>query len=341
MERLLISLVACLFVVACSNQSDSDPAIEKEEATANANFISDLTTGGVFLWDSRTMEEYFDEYFLDKNNQIGVVQKLYRETDGWIEGRDKSYTEGGILNYLMEPDGWKLGKSVESRAFSLSDNGKLVSTNGTVDMEFNVLAEVDLTDKNLGNSLHDILGEEITWGSDLLFSQGAKAYVIQREFSRDSVAIESEWCGTDCMGILSYGPGSLDDWLQSHLHTDAPNVANGFYWLGLSLFFDEEGTVYAYKYFWPSYGLLSAEGSWHMESINGEELLQISLPYDVKEEMGIRTEVNPFMTIAEGTRFKGTRRISTGKVPEQYRGRKDIFYNDVAQEDVKNYLSKF
>lgn len=212
--------------------------------------------------------------------------------------------------------------------YYLDDNSDLIDASSFVNIKYEYTGRVALQNSDIGATL----GEGYSWASSYNFSHGAKQYFYRRIFSEDFWIVESEYCGTDCYGIKSLGGGSLLDWKDQYKVVENPNVADGFYWFGMPLFLDDNGAINIYSFFDQERGLISSDGTWGISTINGEEILEMSVPISAKNGFGIIGEANPIIVTVNPNLFGGTKYTSSRSISENELST-GYFVNSVANEE--------
>jgi len=314
-------LIVLLLVHGCGSEESDSSSVENsfpvEEGLYSRPFFNMEPTYRKIISEGDGVVD-FNSFSFDAN--LAVFQQT-----------NYSSVDGGRLYVLLTNNGWEYRETVLRDRFNLDENNDLIENIFFVPIKYEYAGEEDLSNLNIGTAL----GEGYSWVSAYNFIDGAKKYLYNRVYTEDVWIIRSEACGPDCFGIISLGGGTLGNWKDKHKSVANPNVEDGFYWLGMSMFFHDSGSVEVYSYFFPERGLISDEGSWEIVTVRGEEILEISITNDVKREFFILAEANPIISKVEQTLFRGikissTRNIADDEIQTGY------FLNNIANENLKS-----
>lgn len=85
---------------------------------------------------------------------------------------------------------------------------------------------------------------------------------------------------------------------------------------------------------WRDGELQSGRGEWEVLSHRGEEVLEITVPNEVKHDVGVVVEANPIVANIDGLLYSGNKYVATSSIPEQFWTKID-YLNNIAIEDIK------
>lgn len=283
----------------------------------------------------------FTELNLQNKNALALRVYVFDENSIVFYSTDKSHVDGGKSYITLSTNGWIYSTTEDRRLYSLNKDGDLVNNQGISRYKCVNFEEQTIS----GLPVMDTLGEYFSWAEPHTFSNGARLYVCKDVYPETTWTIEHEYCGQDCYDWPVLGNTSITEWREQYKAIDNPDLSNGFYYLGLSLFFDDSGAIHAYEFINPERGLLSTLGHWKIISINGEEVFEMEIPINVKRQFGIIDEANPIISSVSGTLLKGTKLTSSYSVEGIETASVDYFvngyyFNNVAIEDLKSaYIS--
>jgi hypothetical protein len=316
------SLILCLAIVGCGG-----------DQTGSQQVILPLEDG-IFTADAYADQFSYRE-IQQQNNAIVTYTAYALDTNSnSYVGSDLSLTEGGRLNATMTEAGWHVAMSESRNSFFIDEAGLLVDNRGYFPRIWMGTREEDLSGKDIYTEI-----DNASWGNGFAFSQGAKRFYTRLANPDYVYAVDPVYCGPDCYGIPSLGGGTLEEWMLTYEASVDATGLDGYYWYGLSMLFHQDGGLTTYDYFSAPDTPLSTDGSWEIRTINGEQLLLISIPFSDKYRKNIQVEANPMITLLDATRAPGVWYMPSIEVPSQY-VQHSMFLNRVAVEDLINtYLS--
>lgn len=321
MNKIIFALA--IFLAGCQQ--------EKSTGQTPATSVSLPIENGVFEpLPFRTGQSY-TEFRLKNDGEVSVEAFIFDADSVTFYSVDDSYDEGGNVYIEMTDTGWRFSTTERQRKYLIDEENTLVRNSPFVKS-----ACVDVEEESIsGKLVEEILGDSFSWATSFTFSEGAIRYRCNAVFPKTTRVVVPEFCGTGCLGVASLGGGELTEWLDSFKAQEQTNIADGFYWLGLSMFFTEDGGIEAYSFFDHSRGILSNEGTWEIVEVNGEEILEMNIPRELKMEFGIREEASPMITKVTGTRFMGVKYESTDSDSEFSKNIHN-YLNSVGIEDLKS-----
>lgn len=279
----------------------------------------------------------FTELNIENKNDISLYLYSFDKNSIVFYGTDISHVDGGKSYMKLSTNGWEYSTTESRKSYYLDEDGNLVNNK-----YYPKYRCINFEEKIISNlPIMDALGEYYSWAEPYHFSKGARLYVCKDSFPETTWTIAPQYCGEDCYDWPTLGSISITEWREQYKPNDNPSFSNGFYFLGLLLFFDDSGAIHAYNFFQPERGLLSALGHWQIVSINEEEILEMEIPVNIKRQFGIRDEANPIITTVSGTLFEGIKITSSNAVEGIETASDDYFvyehyFNTVAIEDLKS-----
>ncbi len=296
----------------------------------------------IYNWDYKSivqnMGSVYDEFQLQNNGLFSFTLFEYDSSVGIYNGREVTRTTaGGDPFILLTDNGWENFETEDKDNYYLDDAGILVRDFSYISMIYDITSKKDLFNLDIESEL----GIDYSWASGNSFREGAIQYSYQKKFVSNVWVIEPEYCGTGCYDILVRSLGSLSDWIDKYKIVDDLDVSEGILWLGMSIFLGENGSlqIYSYSVFSPEQNLLTEEGSWDIKRINGEEVLELSIPIEIKHDLGISLEANPIFSKVGNYLYRGVKYSSSDSMQDEYRSNY-YYFNKIASEDLENaYIS--
>ncbi len=325
MFRFFFYLTCVLFIVSCGGGgSGSDHNPSEKEVTSNP------FKKGVFLPEIWSKGQIYEKIQIDNNSIVSVNRFEYNNALGEYSYTDVSKIPGEGFYLELTDEGWVSIEHTERPRYLINGNG-IVDNQSSLQKEYNFLGVSNLA----GLDVSESLGSGFYPFEGIYFSEGAKKYTYSISLSQDTWQIESRSCGVDCYGFSPVGFDSIDNWMEQYDYNESVNSSDGFYWLGISIFFGLDGAVYLYSYFDNERGLISEDGSWEIVSIKGETILEITIPFSIKKEFRIRAEATPIIFGYYGVLLNGTKYQNSENVPDEYR-KTYFFLNEIANEELKS-----
>ena len=315
-------LLLCLAIAGCGG-----------DQTGSQKVILPLEDG-IFTIDAYAHHFSYREIQQQNNELVTHTAYALDNNSNSYVGSDLSVTEGGRLNARMTEAGWQEAMSESRDSFYINEAGLLVDNRGYFPRIWVGANEEDLSGKDIHTEIYNA-----SWGAGFAFKQGAKRFYARLVNPDYVYAVEPVYCAPDCYGIPSFGGGTLEDWMLTYAAGDNATGSDGYYWYGLSMLFHQDGGLTTYDYFSAPDTPMSTDGSWKIDTVNGEQILLISIPFSDKQRKNIQAEANPMVTLLGSTRVPGVWLLPSSEVPSEY-VQHGSFLNRAAIEDlISTYIS--
>lgn len=328
--RMSVFIIFVVFVAAC-NQEGFDT--EATDFSASVQ-VSEYGLNSIPTFDNRSANYVAYQFSGDNTGALIETQFAYNSDVGWYIAGDSSVADAGIPYLLLTAKGWENRVTQSANINKISDIDIWQQQIADVLIENRYLGSRDLS----GQPLTEVLGDNATWAQDYVFAKGATLHEFSAFVLSDVVSISSESCGPACYEYGRLPFSSLDEFRRYYASSSMipVNLDDGFYFLGLSMFLMDDGSVQIYRYDDPDRLALPVNGSWIVRRVNNETILEILIPPAYKRQQGVRAEVNPVVArAANGQLYLGSHMTTSSNIPAEHRIYRQ-FIDQVALDSVKS-----